>query len=84
MLRVAKATSPMSIGTWLLMGFSGLAFAAAAGQAGADRWPKQRWMRSAATAAGVAAAGVGAGLWADPGGRVGGATPPGAAALARG
>ena len=62
MLRVAKATSPMSIGTWLLMGFSGSAFAAAAGQAGADRWPKQRWMRSAATAAGVPAAMFGAGL----------------------
>lgn len=62
MLRVAKATSPMSIGTWFLMGFSGFAFAAAAGQAGADRWPGRRWMRGVASAAGVPAALAGAGL----------------------
>ena len=62
MLRVAKATSPMSIGTWFLMGFSAFAFAAAAGQAGADRWPGQKWMRAAAGAAGLPAALAGAGL----------------------
>ncbi len=62
MLRVAKATSPMSIGTWVLMGFSGFATVAAAGQAGADRWPKRRWMRGVATAAGVPAAVLGSGL----------------------
>ena len=62
MLRVAKATSPMSIGTWLLMSFSACAFAAAAGQAGADRWPKQAWMRRVAKTAGMPAALAGAGL----------------------
>lgn len=62
MLRVAKATSPMSIGTWFLMGFSAFAFAAAAGQAGVDRWPGQKWMRAAAGVAGVPAALAGAGL----------------------
>ncbi len=62
MLRVAKATSPMSIGTWLLMGFSAFAGAAAAGQAGADRWPARRWMKVASSAAGVPAALAGAGL----------------------
>lgn len=62
MLRVAKATSPMSIGTWFLMGFSACAGVAAAGQAGSDRWPGQRWMRGVATAAGVPGAVLGAGL----------------------
>ena len=55
MLRVAKATSPMSIGTWTLMGFSAFAGAAALGQAGADLWPKHGWMRAASAAAGVPA-----------------------------
>ena len=62
MLRVAKATSPMSIGTWTLMGFSAFAGAAALGQAGADLWPKRRWMKAASAAAGVPAALAGAGL----------------------
>ena len=63
MLRVAKATSPMSIGTWILMSFSGFAVAAAAGQAAAERWPaQQRWLRRSATIAGVPAALAGAGL----------------------
>ncbi|RYC31688.1 polysulfide reductase NrfD [Lichenibacterium minor] len=62
MLRVAKATSPMSIGTWFLMGFSAFAVASAAGRAGADRWPRQRWMKSLSTAAGVPAALAGSGL----------------------
>ncbi len=62
MLRVAKSTSPMSIGTWVLLGFTASAGAAALGQAGADRWPKQSWMRVAATVAGVPAAVAGAGL----------------------
>ena len=62
MLRVAKATSPMSIGTWILMSFSGFAGAAALGQAAADRWPEQTWLRRAATVAGVPAALAGAGL----------------------
>ena len=62
MLRVAKATSPMSIGTWVLMSFSAFATAAAAGQAGADLWPKQTWMRRVSSVAGVPAALAGSGL----------------------
>ena len=62
MLRVAKSTSPMSIGTWILMSFSGFAGAAALGQAAADRWPGRRWLRRCATVAGVPAALAGAGL----------------------
>lgn len=62
MLRVAKSTSPMSIGTWVLMSFSGFAGAAAVGQAAADRWPGRGWLRRCATVAGVPAALAGAGL----------------------
>ena len=62
MLRVAKVTSPMSIGTWILMSFSGFAGAAALGQAAADRWPERQWLRRSATIAGVPAALAGAGL----------------------
>ncbi len=62
MLRVAKSTSPMSIGTWILMSFSGFAGAAALGQVAADRWPAQKWLRRSATIAGVPAALAGAGL----------------------
>jgi protein NrfD len=62
MLRVAKATSPMSIGTWFLMSFSAASFAAAAGQAGADLWPSQRWLQHLSNAAGWPAALAGAGL----------------------
>ena len=60
MLRVAKSASPMSIGTWILMSFSGFAGLGAAAQFGADRgW---RWMRRAARVAQVPAAVTGAGL----------------------
>ena len=60
MLRVAKSTSPMSIGTWVLMSFSGFAGLSAAAQFGADRgWG---WMRRAARVAQVPAAVAGAGL----------------------
>ncbi|WP_237480528.1 NrfD/PsrC family molybdoenzyme membrane anchor subunit [Lichenibacterium dinghuense] len=62
MLRVAKATSPMSIGTWFLMSFSGFAVASAAARAGADRWPERSWLDAASDAAGVPAALAGAGL----------------------
>ncbi len=62
MLRVAKSTSPMSIGTWVLMGFSAFAGVAALAQAGADRWPTQAWLRWSARTAGVPAALAGAGL----------------------
>jgi formate-dependent nitrite reductase membrane component NrfD len=62
MLRVAKATSPMSIGTWVLMSFSAFTVASAAARAGADLWPERRWMRGASEAAGIPAALAGAGL----------------------
>jgi len=62
MLRVAKRTSPMSIGTWLLMSFAGFSGLAAAGQFLADRVPGLGWMRSAARASSVPAAVVGAGM----------------------
>ena len=62
MLRIAKRTSPMSIGTWILMSFSGFAMASAAGQFLADRVPRFHWMRRAATMAQAPAAVTGAGL----------------------
>jgi protein NrfD len=62
MLRVAKATSPMSIGTWILMSFSGATVLAAAAQAGFDLWPKSPWLRTAARLCGIPAALSGLGL----------------------
>jgi len=62
MLRIAKKTSPMSIGTWILMGFSGFAGISAAAQFLADRLPRWRWLRGAARAAHMPAAVAGAGL----------------------
>jgi formate-dependent nitrite reductase membrane component NrfD len=43
MLRVAKHTSPMSIGSWLLMGFSSAAGLGGIAQIARDLWPYQRW-----------------------------------------
>ena len=62
MLRVAKARSPMSIGTWTLMAFSAFAGLAGAGQMLADLKPRWRWPLRAAAAAQVPAAVAGAGL----------------------
>ena len=62
MLRVAKATSPMSIGTWLLMGFTASAGLTAGAQYLSDRMPWRRWPRGLARAAQVPAALTGAGL----------------------
>ncbi len=62
MLRVAKATSPMSIGTWLLMGFSASAGLTAGAQFLADRMPWRRWPRRVARVAQIPAAVTGAGL----------------------
>lgn len=62
MLRVAKHTSPMSIGTWILMGFSASAGIAAAAQAATDLWPNQRWSGWTARAFGVPAAIAGMGM----------------------
>ena len=67
MLRVAKATSPMSIGTWILMAFSVTALPAAAAQGLYDllpRWGllKRRWPLTAARVAHAPAAMSGMGL----------------------
>jgi formate-dependent nitrite reductase membrane component NrfD len=62
MLRIAKATSPMSIGTWLLMSFTAFSGVAGALQLIADRMPRLPWPRRAARAAGLPAAAVGAGM----------------------
>lgn len=62
MLRIAKKTSPMSIGTWILMGFSAFAGLGGAAQMIADLKP--RWRRPRRIAAGMRApaAIAGAGL----------------------
>ncbi len=62
MLRVAKRTSPMSIGTWLLVSFGAFSGVAAGAQFLADRVPGARWLRGAARAGSVPAAAVGMGL----------------------
>lgn len=62
MLRVAKSTSPMSIGTWVLMGFSAAAGIAGLSDLAAKIWPRARWPRRVADVAAVPAALTGAGL----------------------
>ncbi|MBV9747256.1 MAG: polysulfide reductase NrfD [Acetobacteraceae bacterium] len=62
MLRVAKHTSPMSIGTWILMSFTAFSGIAAVAQFIADRVPGLHWMRGAARVGAVPAAAAGAGL----------------------
>ena len=62
MLRIAKRTSPMSIGTWVLMGFSAFAGVSAVAQFLSDRMPRLRWTAPAARVAQVPAAVAGAGL----------------------
>ncbi len=62
MFRVAKATSPMSIGTWILTVFSGAAFGTAALQLLSDRFPKLGWARRLARVTQIPAAVAGAGL----------------------
>lgn len=62
MLRVAKHTSPMSIGTWILMSFSGFSGVTAAADFIASRVPGLRWLRRGARVAQVPAAVAGAGL----------------------
>ena len=53
MLRVAKHTSPMSVGTWVLT-----AYGPAMGLAAAAELPGFRWLRPFARPAGLAAAGI--------------------------
>ena len=62
MLRIAKARSPMSIGTWILMSFSACAGLSGASQMVADLKPRWRWPLRFAAAAQVPAAIAGAGL----------------------
>ncbi|MGU3537677.1 NrfD/PsrC family molybdoenzyme membrane anchor subunit [Methylobacterium sp. A54F] len=62
MFRVAKATSPMSIGTWILTGFIGAATLSATAQFAADRGVAPGPARATARAAGLPAALAGAGL----------------------
>lgn len=62
MLRIAKKTSPMSIGTWILMAFSGAALTSAGAQFVADRRGRAPWLRRIARVAHVPAAIAGAGL----------------------
>ncbi|WP_336487927.1 NrfD/PsrC family molybdoenzyme membrane anchor subunit [Methylobacterium nigriterrae] len=62
MFRVAKGTSPMSIGTWILTGFTGVASLTAAAQFAADRSIAPGPARTLARAASLPAAALGAGL----------------------
>ena len=59
MMRVAKGTSPMSIGTWILLTFSAFSLPTAAAQFLSRRLP---WLRRLARATQVPAAIAGAGL----------------------
>ncbi len=62
MFRVAKGTSPMSIGTWILISFTGFAGLTAAAQFFADRFPRVGWFGKLARASQLPAALTGAGL----------------------
>ncbi|HEX3996173.1 MAG TPA: NrfD/PsrC family molybdoenzyme membrane anchor subunit [Acetobacteraceae bacterium] len=62
MLRIAKSTSPMSIGVWILMGFSAFAGVSAVSQFLSDRVPGLRWLRGAARFTQMPAAIAGTGL----------------------
>ena len=56
MLRVFKATSPMSLGSWTLVGFSATSTFAAAAQFAADRSRSTRWLPAIARMAQLPAA----------------------------
>ena len=62
MLRVAKATSPMSIGSWILVAFSALAGMTAVAEVSDKRAGRLAWLRCAARISEVPAAAVGVGL----------------------
>ncbi len=62
MFRVAKTTSPMSIGTWILTTFSVFAGIAGLAQMVGDLRPRWRWTRGIAAAAQIPAGIAGAGL----------------------
>ncbi len=62
MMRVAKRTSPMSIGTWVLLGFAAFAMPAAAAELGAPYVRRAGLLRRIARVASMPAAVFGAGL----------------------
>ena len=62
MMRVAKRTSPMSIGTWILLSFSACAMPAAAAEIAADRTPWPGLLHRLARVASVPGAVFGAGI----------------------
>ncbi len=62
MLRIAKGTSPMSIGTWILMTFSAFALGNGALQFASDRTRGPGWMRRVLRVSQIPAALAGAGL----------------------
>jgi protein NrfD len=62
MLRIAKGTSPMSIGTWTLMAFSGFAGISAVAQFISDHVPLFGRLRGLARRSQIPAAAAGAGL----------------------
>lgn len=61
MLRIFRSTSPMSIGTWILMSFTGSAAVTWAGDV-LGRIPGLRWLRPIASVAELPGAATGAGL----------------------
>jgi protein NrfD len=62
MWRIFKATSPMSIGTWILTAFIPSAMLGAALQFGRDVWPRWPWLRGAARVANAPSVVTGAGI----------------------
>jgi protein NrfD len=62
MLRIFRSTSPMSIGSWLLMAFGGLSALVAAAQAGLERNVATPFARGLASLAQIPAALAGAGM----------------------
>jgi formate-dependent nitrite reductase membrane component NrfD len=62
MLRIFKRTSPMSFGSWILVGFGGISGLSAAAQFLADCLPRFGWLRRTASVTQVPAAAAGAGL----------------------
>ena len=62
MMRVFKPRSPMSVGTWILLGSVSGAVPAAAADFLSDRWPGFGWLKPVAKVAQAPAAVAGAGL----------------------
>ena len=62
MMRVFKPRSPMSVGTWILLGATAGSVPTAAADFLSDRWPGFGWLKPVAKAAQAPAAAGGAGL----------------------